>query len=163
MWTELIIKKGGKNMKEVDLAKDEEIIEEYDLSYSALFSFVKSNIGITNKRLVVTTPNTLGIIPIGKNNSTYPLNNISRVEMEHKISIKTLFIGLLIVVITLSDLKELFLLLLVGVGIMMGAIETSISIQNNAGRGIKCSISPLEKGKAKDLINELNKAIANSI
>lgn len=150
-------------MKQLELAKDEEILEEYDLSYSALFSFIKSNIGITNKRLVVITPNTLGIIPIGKNNSTYPLNNISRVKMEHKISIKTLLVGFLIIVITLPNLKELFLLSLIGLGIIIGAIETSISIQNNAGMGIKCSISPLEKGKAKDLINKLNKAIANSI
>lgn len=150
-------------MKKIDLSADERIIGEYDLSYSALFSFIKSNFDITNKRLMITTPNTFGIIPIGKNSSTYPLNNISRVKMERKIHIKTFLIGLVIIFITLADLKELFLLLLVGIAVIIGSLETSISIQNNAGRGIRYSISPLEKGKANDLIDKLNRAIADSI
>lgn len=150
-------------MEDLYLSKDEEIIGQYDLSYSAIFSFAKSNFDITNKRLIVKTPNTFGIIPIGKNSSTYPLNNISRVKIDRKINIKVFLIGCLVLFITLCDFKHLFLLFLIGIGTIVASMETSISIQNNAGRGIKYNISPFEGGMAKDLIHKLNKAIADSM
>jgi hypothetical protein len=145
----------------LELGIGEGILSEHFISQSISLAFIKSQFNITNKRLIVEEPNVYGIIPFGRNRSTYPLSNISNVSINRKISFKKLFIGLILMLIGLMDFSRLFLLILIGGAILFAALELLVSIQNNAGTSKAFEISPLDRNKAKQLVDELTKAIAS--
>lgn len=145
------------------LGKDETLISENILSYSLVLFFIKCTFDITNKRLIGQVPNLLWIFPIGKNNVTYPLKNISGVKIDNKISFKRLIIGIILILLSLSALSSLFIFLLIGILLVISSFEIFLVIQNNSGSSISYAVSPLEKNKAQQFVNKLNQVIADNI
>lgn len=129
--------------------------------YSIIFFFIKSAFTLTDKRIICDVPNLLLFIPIGKNNITYPLNNIAGIRLDTKISIKSLLIGAIIALIGLSKLPSLFLLFFIGALILIGSFKTVMMIQNNSGASISYQVSPFDKAKAQDFVNQVNTTFAN--
>lgn len=60
-----------------EVANKETIITEENFMYSIPYFFINSKFKLTNKRIEGEVPNLLFFIPTGKDNATYPLNNIS--------------------------------------------------------------------------------------
>jgi len=145
------------------LGKDETIVSKNILSFSVILFFIKSSFEITNKRLVGQIPNLLWIFPVGKNTVTYPLKSISGVRIDNRFSFKKLIVGIILVLIGLSKLSSLFIILLLGIFILISSFEIFFVIQNTAGATMKYAVSPLEKAKAQQLINELNQIIVDNV
>ena len=161
----LNIYKGGKKMSEqtFTLGKDETIVSKNILSFSLILFFIKSSFEITNKRLVGQIPNLIWIFPMGKNMVTYPLKNISGVRIDNKFSLKRFIIGIILILIGLSKLSSLFIVFLIGIFVFISGFEVFFVIQNTAGATMKYAVSPLEKAKAQQLINELNQIIVDNV
>ena len=145
------------------LGKDETIVSKNILSFSVILFFIKSSFEITNKRLVGQIPNLLWIFPVGKNTVTYPLKSVSGVRIDNRFSFKKLIVGIILVLIGLSKLSSLFIILLLGIFILISSFEIFFVIQNTAGATMKYAVSPLEKAKAQQLINELNQIIVDNV
>ena len=145
------------------LGKEESVILKHDFMYSIVYFFIKSEFILTNKRIICNVPNLFLFIPSGKNNVTYPLNNIAGVRLDTKVSVKSLLIGIIITLIGLSSLRSLFLLFLIGALIILSSFETIMVIQNNSGSSMAYPVSPFEKGKAQDFINQVNTTIADRV
>lgn len=145
------------------LGKDEKIISKNILSLSLILFFIKSSFEITNKRLVGQVPNLVWIFPIGRNTVTYPLKNISGVRLDTKISFKSIAVGIILILIGLSKLSSLFIIFLIGIFILISSYKIFFVVQNNAGATMNYSVSPLEKAKSQQLINELNQIIADNV
>lgn len=149
--------------EQIALGKNENVISNNILSYSLVLFFIKCTFDITNKRLVGQVPNLFWIFPIGTNNVTYPLKNIAGVKIDNKISIKRLIVGILLVLIGISKLSSLFIILLIGILLVISSYEIFLVVQNNSGASISYAVSPLEKSKAQQLVNELNQVIADNV
>jgi hypothetical protein len=143
------------------LGKDENIILKHDFMYSLAYFFIKSDMTLTSKRVICEVPNLLAFIPVGKNNVTYPLNSIAAVTLDTRLSFKALFIGMLLTLIGLSTFNYLFLLFFAGLFICLSSYKTTIVIQNSGGSSMPYLVSPLERAKAKDFINQVNITLAD--
>lgn len=145
------------------LGREEDMIGEYTMSCSGGLAWLNYYFGITNKRLIVNEPRKLWIIPVGSNDETYSLSNISSVRFKKNINLKKAGIGALLLLFSFSDFSSLFLLGLVGIALLYASLEEKILIQNNSGRVTSYKISIFERSKAKQFVTQLNKAIADHL
>lgn len=115
--------------------------------------FVKTNIANT----------ILGFIPAGKDQQSIPLKNISGATLSSKFYFLRIIIGIIFIFIGLGMLSDSFLagviLLLIGVGIGGGGIQTILSIEK-AGTPYYISVPFFEKGKMQVISNQINDALA---
>jgi hypothetical protein len=144
------------------LGQDEKVHHKYEFSYSLLLFSLKSHFWLTNKRLIVNHPNVFLFLPVGKNTVTYPLRNIGGIQAKTDFKFKSLFLGVLFVVIGLSALKSFgLLLLLLGVAAIVGAFQTVIVVGSAGGAFVRYSHLPWEAENAQQMVNELNQLIAD--
>jgi hypothetical protein len=144
------------------LAQDEQVLYQYNFSYSLIFFFLKSHFWITNKRMIVNSPNLLLIIPVGNDTVTYPLRSIGGVKTRTQFKFGQLFMGIILLIIGLAMIRSIgFLLLVLGILLAIGAFQTVIAIVSAGSGAVTYSHVPWEATVAKKMINELNQLIAN--
>lgn len=147
-------------MSNYALTKDESVIKEGSFMQSALLFFLKSNFVLTNKRLLGTYTNTFFIFPVGKNNVTYPLNNIAGVRLDTKTNIVLLIFGALLALGGIISLKASGIVSIVlGILLILASIKTIIVIQNTGGASMSHAIAPMDKAAANEFIQAVNNAI----
>lgn len=144
----------------VNLSSDENVLSEYEFARSLVLFFVKSKFALTNKRLLAKIPNVfLLVFPFGSDDVTYPLSGIVNVKLSTKLKFITLFLGVVFILVGLSNLHNI-LFLLIGVFLLVLSYEVVVLIQTSAGSGlISMPISPFEKANAQKLVDELNHAV----
>ncbi len=152
----------------LSLPKDESIIQETSLRYSFILFFLRPSYVITNKRLVGEFYNLfLRIIPTGKDNITYPLNNVAGVQLSTNFSVKEFFLGLVIALVGLFSVSHLLffslILILIGIIAIINSFKTIIIFQNNSNTSISQQVLILDKNKAKEFINHVNNTIAERL
>ncbi len=148
------------------LSKDEQLVNEETFTTNLLLFWLKTNFALTTKRVMGNAPNTLmGIIPLGKNEITYPLKNIAGVASSTKFHFLRLIIGIFLVPISLSILTSSFLLaivlLLLGALALLNCYTSTLVITNNAGQAPVVEVSILDKGKVQSFVNVINSKIAD--
>lgn len=153
---------------DIILGKEEKISDSKMFTTNLILGWLKTEMAITNKRLAGHSPNTLlGIIPMGRNDISYPLKNIASVSIKTKLHIIRLIIGFALFVYGLDFLSRDFLpaliVTLIGIALMLNGFTSQIVVFNNSGqKDDSVQVSILEKGKAKQFVNEVNQEIADN-
>ncbi|MBD2386602.1 hypothetical protein [Cylindrospermum sp. FACHB-282] len=148
---------------DLQLGQDETVNSEYEFSYSLILFFLKSHFWVTNKRLIVNSPNVLFVIPTGSDTVTYPLRSIGGVKTKTEFKFLSLLGGVVLLLIGISSLRSGIglLLLPLGVATIVGAFRTVIAIVSAGTGAVTYSHLPWEAEDAKKMINQLNQEIAN--
>jgi len=146
---------------DVSLGQDEGVYREYEFSPSLIFFLLnlKSHFWLTNKRLIVSTPNTFLFIPTGKNMYTYHLRNIGSVYTKTDFSFVHLLAGCISILLGLATLSFGLLFILLGIWIGINSFQTVIFIHSSDNTGIEYSYLPWEATEATRMVNELNQVI----
>jgi hypothetical protein len=143
------------------LGQDEKVLYQHAFSYSLLFFFLKSNFWLTNKRIIVNSPNLLLFIPAGNNTVTYPLRSIGGVNTKTQFKFMSLVIGVVLLVVGFGAIGSFgFLLILLAVPALIGAFQTVIAIVSGGSGAVTYSHVPWEAAEAKQMVNELNQLVA---
>ena len=116
----------------------------------ALF-WLKANMMVSSRRFVYNIPNTLlGVIPLGSEKRSFPLNNIASVDSGSRFRIGRFLGGLFLIVsgFSMSQSSGASLILsLIGLLILVNSFPATLSISNNAGGVTVITVSALEKAK----------------
>jgi hypothetical protein len=127
----------------ISLIKDENALNEVDLRRSYIPFIPKSKFALTNKRILAEFINVLlWIIPIGKNEVTYPLNQVAGVRIDTKFNIKAFILGIVLIVLGIASLKFIIGIVPIVLGVLaiLSSFETLIVIQSAAGSGASAQI-----------------------
>jgi len=143
------------------LSKSEEII----LKERILSNFyLKSDFVITNKRLILHYPNLiLWMLPMWFNNSTLNLKQISAVNIDVSYNFKKIWLWVLAILIWLSNNNIVALVSFVLIWLFFFLLWTQVSllVSNNWWK-LYFPVVFWEKKKAKELVNILNKTLAEN-
>jgi len=143
------------------LANDESVISSASLRSSNILMWIKMRLVLTNRRLAGDQPNFfMGIVPVGSQHITYPLGNIAGVSINTKFSILGIILGVIFVLIGITDIKAILSLVL-GVLLIVNSFYGELRITNSGGQTLGHRISILDKGAAVAFVQEVNTAIAN--
>ena len=93
------------------LGAGERIVRSEEMAVSLVLFFLKTRVALTSNRIVGQWPNTfLGLIPVGSSSMTYPLTSVASVAVSTKIGIGSLILGVILLLVGLSDSNLWFLL-----------------------------------------------------
>ncbi len=142
------------------LLKDEKEIKKTAFATNLLLFWLKADFTLTNKRVLWKAPNTLlGLIPLGKNNLSQPLNTIASVFSSTKFYFKRFILAIIFLVIAYSMSNILFLIL--GVVNLLNSYTATLVINNNGGKSLWCEVSIIDKSKVEAFVNEVNVQMAD--
>lgn len=132
---------------------------------SYLTFYLKGHVKCDNNFVNISCPNTiLKLIPLGSLNKTFPVEQVSSVNSNFKVTLGSLLWGALITVIGLGSLtaSPLLGLILAAVGVLMvlGSLQTAVYI-TVAGNDYLIPIIFLEKAKAEQICSGIQAMIAN--
>ncbi|WP_104197328.1 hypothetical protein [Cryobacterium sp. M15] len=146
-------------MGDLTFAPGESNIYTAKFSPSVVLFWLKTDLAVTNKRIVTKTPNTLfGLIPLGYSDAAYPLANTAGVGVEVKFSAGRAVWGIILLLISFAGLGDVwgwFLLLFAAV-LLVNALSSTLKIQNNGGGTTPLKVSILEKAKLLQFRDEIN-------
>lgn len=148
------------------LNKDEKLIREDIFTTNLLLAWMKSVFSLTSKRIIGHTPNTLlGIIPLGRNEITYPLKNVAGVGCSTKFHLKRFIIGAILTPVGIAMIQNpsviSICILLLGALLLLNSYTSTFIITNNAGNAPIIELSILEKSKVQNFVAEINNKIAD--
>lgn len=146
-------------MGDLTFAPGESNIHSAKFSPSVLLFWLKTELAVTDMRIVTKSPNTLlGLIPLGYSDAAYPLANTAGVGVETKFSVGRAFWGALFLVVALYTLESFFgwVLLLAAAALLLNAMSAALKVQNNGGGITFLKVSILEKSKLEQFRNEVN-------
>jgi len=146
------------------LGKEEGVIKESVFRPNLVLSWLRSEMTITNKRVLGFSRNTLlGVIPLGKNEISFPLKNISSVSVSSKFYISRFIIGLILVLIGLSSIADSFfsglLFIFVGALPLANSFVSRLIISPNSGNPTKLDVTFLDKDTIQSFSNQVNVTI----
>ncbi|QPC47632.1 hypothetical protein [Mangrovibacillus cuniculi] len=147
------------------LGKDEIINKSQNFTTNLALFWLKTDLSLTNKRVIGYQPNTLlGVIPLGRNEVSFPLKNIASVSVSTKLHFVRLLVGLFFVFSALGSIGNSFLgaLLFLAIGLipLLNSFTSKMTITNNAGQPVSMEISILEKDKVQNFVNDVNISIS---
>lgn len=145
---------------------EENVVNSSEFTTNLMLFWLKAKFTLTTKRINGFTPNTiLGLIPLGKNEITFPTNKIAGVSVSTKFHLSRLLIGGFVFLFGLGLLSKSFflaiLVILFGLGSLLNCYTSRLMITNNAGQSPNIEISILEKSKLQNFANEINDSIVN--
>lgn len=148
--------------------KQENVIMGGKYRSNLLLPWLTTDLSLTNKRFTGYDRNTtLGLIPLGKNEITIPIKQISSIGISTKFHFKRFIFGLLFTLFGIVNLLSLelsgLILLIIGLVPLLNSYTTSIQISNNAGQRFAISISILEKGNLQGFASTANNTIAKEV
>lgn len=134
-------------------------------SLGLLFFWLKGSISVDSRFVKTSLPNTLlGFIPVGKDNQTIPLKNISSSSTSISYNFKCLILGLLWIFIGIGSLGESFfaglIVLLFGVFTVFAGTQTKLIIEKGGSPYI-ISVPFFQKSKLIEINNVINQALAD--
>lgn len=150
---------------EVVLATEEQIVNKQSFTTSFILFWQKTDFTLTNKRIIGENPNTLlGLIPLGKNQITMPLKNISGVSGSNKFHLARFLLGVVVTYLGIKNLGSSFLpgivFSLFGIATLLNSYVSTFIISNNSGQTTVVELSFLEKAKVSELVTATNHKIA---
>ena len=132
---------------------------------SYLTFYLKGHVKCDNNFVNISCPNTiLKLIPLGSLNKTFPVEQVSSVNSNFKVTLGSLLWGVLITIMGLGSLSSSLLLALiftaVGVLMVLGSLQTAVYI-TVAGNDYLIPIIFLEKDKSEQICSGIQAMIAN--
>ena len=147
----------------IKLSKDEELLNSVKLTTNLLLAWLKTDFSLTNKRIISTKPNTvLGLFPLGKDEISYPLQNIASVAVSTKFHLSKFIFGFLFLIITLNLGYQLtaFICFAISLVLLFNSFTSKMIVVNNAGQLVHVEISILEKSKVDYFVSSLNEGLS---
>lgn len=149
-------------MSNLHFAPGESNVSTAKFSPSVILFWLKTEMGVTNTRIVSRRANTLlGVIPLGYAEETSPLANTASTAVDVKFYLSRAFFGLVFFLFSFQMLNNLFgwILLVLGLSMLLNALSARLTIKNNAGGSTTLQISILEKAKLEQFRNEINERL----
>lgn len=149
------------------LGKEESVIKESSFRPNLVLSWLRSEMAVTNKRVLGSSRNTLlGLIPFGKNEISYPIKNISSVSISSKFYFGRFIIGLILLFIGLSTIGSSFLgglfFLIIGALPLANSFMSRLIISPNSGNPDKLDVTFLDKETIQSFSNVVNVTISEN-
>lgn len=129
---------------------EKDIIGE-SFSPNILLVWLKTSIAVSNTRVQYRTPNTiLGIIPLGEERKTIPLNNVAAVNTNQKFNMGNFIIGLIFAIVGLGTISSggallSIIAIVIGIACLCNTLTMSLNFDNQAGETNSVTVSILEK------------------
>lgn len=146
-------------MGDLTFAAGESNIYSAKFSPSVALFWLKTEMAVTNMRIVSKSPNTLiGLIPLGSSDTAYPLASTAGVGVESKFSVGRGFWGLVFLIVAIVNLNAFFgwVLLVVAGVLLLNASSAVLKVQNSGGGITSLKVSILEKAKLGQFRDEVN-------
>jgi hypothetical protein len=146
-------------LSNLHFAPGETNVHTTKFSPSVILFWIKTEMGVTNTRVVSRRANTLlGTIPLGYAEETYPLSNTASTSVDVKFSLGRAVFGLIFFLVSFQMLNNLFgwILLIIGLSMLLNALSARLKITNNCGGSTFLQVSILEKAKMEQFRNEVN-------
>jgi hypothetical protein len=134
-------------LSNLHFAPGESSVHTTKFSPSVILFWLKTEMGVTNTRVVSRRANTLlGVIPLGYAEETFPLASTAATAVDIKFSLGR------------AILNNIFgwILLLLGASMLLNALSARLKITNNGGGSTFLQVSILEKAKMEQFRNEIN-------
>ena len=148
-----------------DLAAGERRIDASTVRTSLLVFWLKTDLVLTDKRLVGTVPNALlGLIPLDRREITQPLDRISNVGFETKFHFLRAVLGLLLVSTSVTLLSEGTVFWgLIGLVVSLATFSWSwvarITVTDNSGKENNIPVSALDNSKISRFLTVVNRTV----
>lgn len=141
---------------------------QQNFTYSFLTFYMKTKIGLEDKFVKVSTPNTiLSLIPLGSTNKTVPINQIASVDSSFSLLFKSFIWGIIFTMISFSSMKSsiVFGLILFAYGILtiLSSFQTHMNIHTTSGQVIVVSVIVFEKAKLQSTISTIEQFVGQRL
>lgn len=146
-------------MSGIAFAPGETGVTSSKFSPSVIMFWLKTEIAVTNTRVVSKSPNTLfGVIPLGYKDDAFPLSGTASVGVEVKFSVGRAIFGLIFLIIGMNMLDNLggYIFLLLALSLIANAMSAALKIKNHGGGESMIRVSVLEKAKLEKMRDEIN-------
>lgn len=146
-------------MSGIVFAPGETGVSSSKFSPSVILFWLKTEIAVTNTRVVAKSPNTLfGVIPLGYKDEAYPLSGTASVGVEVKFSVARAIFGLIFLIAGLNLLDNVlgYIMLIIAISMILNAMSAALQIRNHGGGVSAIRVSILEKSKLESMRDEIN-------
>lgn len=146
-------------MSGITFAPGETGVTSSKFSPSVIMFWLKTEIAVTNTRVVSKSPNTLfGVIPLGYKDDAFPLSGTASVGVEVKFSVGRAIFGLIFLILGLNMLDNFggYIFLILAISWILNAMSAALKIKNHGGGVSMIRVSILEKSKLESMRDEIN-------
>ncbi|VEI17542.1 Uncharacterised protein [Actinomyces viscosus] len=155
---------GTENVTDFMLAPGETSVYGQQFLVSLLAPYLKGQLMCSSSRFVYKVPNTLlGIIPVGTDENTIPINSISAVSTSSRFSVGRAFLALVFAIFGLAILSDrplggIFCIIL---AILFGvtALSSALVVTNHAGGSFGITVSMIDNSKLNAFRTELQNRV----
>ncbi len=154
---------------DVALTGDEKVLVGANFMYSTVAFYLKTELALTNRRLMTSRPNTLfGMIPVGTGRSSYPIESIAGVSAGSRFDVLGVIFGLLALLVGIGTIgipNAIVLslpLILLGVAALLGAPKQYVEVMNSGGGTFQFPVSVFERGRTFEFAAHVSGAIART-
>lgn len=156
------------HLKLYSFIKGEFIMETITFMTSLLTFYLKGEIKHEQNFIKFKVPNTiLSIIPLGAQNETIPINQISSVGTNFHLLFKNFVIGIIVTLIAFACFGDSVLLglilLFIGVSMVINSFQSILTVNMTSGNALYISFLIFEKSKAKQTEYYINQLISNRL
>ncbi len=142
-------------------ANDEPVVAEDAFMFSLSHFFLKTDVSLTTKRVSFDRPNVLlGVIPVGRSQTTYPLRNVSGVSTSTRVAVLRLLIGVVLILVGANNSGAIFWLV-IGAFLALSAFQAAIVVGASGGERTPIYIAITDRGRAQEFANQVNARVAN--
>ena len=153
--------------KGVTLAPDEGVHIAEIFTYSTVAFYLHTELALTNRRFIAARPNTvLGLIPVGTNRASYPIENIAGVSAGTRFDILGVLFGAVALVFGVGTLgidaaRVLsVVLVLLGASSVINAPKQWVEVMNSGGGALRFPVSVFERGRTLEFAGRVSETIA---
>jgi hypothetical protein len=136
---------------------------------STIAFFLHTELVLTNRRLTAVRPHTiLGLIPVGTDRQSFPIENIAGVSSATRFDILGVIfgaVGALVGIAALAIPAAAWLgviLIVIGLASIIGAPKQAIEVMNSGGGKIRFPVSVLERSRTVLFANQMAEAVART-
>lgn len=148
---------------EIVLGSGEHRVHEGVFTTNLVLAWHKARLVLTNKRLTGYAPNTLlGLIPLGGNEISQPLDRIARVHVSTKFRVFRVILGAIALIVGLGFLGESsgvatgLVLILIGALWVTTAWLAVLAVYDNSGNSSEIAVSGTQKNQLKQFAQRVN-------
>lgn len=136
---------------------------------STIAFYLHTELVLTNRRLYAVRPSLLfGLIPVGTARANYPIDNIAGVSAGTRFDVLGVVFGAIAVLVGLGAIQIPgaawlgWLLILLGLGVIIGAPKQAVEIMNSGGGVVRFPVSVFERSRTLEFANDVSSALAGT-
>ncbi|WP_240539375.1 hypothetical protein [Bifidobacterium sp. SO1] len=147
-----------------DFAPGEQNPTSESFSPNIILFWLKTEIAASSTRIRYKAPNTLlGVIPLGSNSKTIPLNNVASVDTDTRFNLGPALLGVILLIAGLSAFSDNamvgVILLLIAVANLANAMNARLTFVNQAGGSNDLTVSIFEKAKLESFAEKVQELV----